>query len=89
MSGGGRIGRQHQVVVRDAGGRPVAGALVEVARGTAPVPEVGRVTDAEGRLWLHLPPGSFTLQAETATGESGQAQADGEDDSTIEIKVRK
>ncbi|WP_176730434.1 hypothetical protein [Devosia insulae] len=73
--------------MRDVGCQPVAGAIVQIARGSAPIPEVGRVTDTEGRLWLHLPHGSFMLQAETAGDETGQAQADGDDDSPIEIEV--
>lgn len=89
MSGRGGIGKKHEVVVRRAGGQPVAGAIVEVAGGSAPVPEVGRVTDYEGRLWLHLPAGRFTLHVETASGERGQTQVDGEDDLPIEIEVGK
>lgn len=80
---------KHQVLVRDAAGRPVAGAIVEVSHGTAPVPEVGRVTDSEGRLSLHLPMGRFRLRALTATGESGETDADGASDVIIEIEVRK
>jgi hypothetical protein len=73
--------------VRDAAGRPVPGAIIEVVRSTAPVPEVGHLTNAEGRLWLHLPPGCFTLRAAAADGSRGEAEANGEQDEVIEIRV--
>lgn len=89
MPDAGNAGRKRQVLVRDSAGRPVAGAIVEVLHGTAPVPEVGRLTDAEGRLLMHLPLGRFRLRAVTAGGESGEADADGESDAVIDIEVRR
>jgi hypothetical protein len=81
--------KRREVTVRDGAGKPVPGAIVEVVRGTAAVPEVGRLTDAGGRLWLSLPPGRFTLRAVTADGGRGEADASGEDDETISIEISK
>ena len=79
---------RREVVVIDAAGRPVSGAIVEVALGTAPTPEVGHVTDAQGQLRLTLPPGRFTLRAVTHDGSRGEVEVAGGEGGTIEIKVR-
>lgn len=61
--------------VRLADGRPAAGAIVAVAWGTAPTPEIAISCDAEGRFRLPLPPGRFRLQA-SAPGATGVSEVD-------------
>ena len=70
-----------------ADGKPVAGAIVAVAWGTAPTPEIGIVTGDDGGFMVALPPGRFRLQA-NAEGKSGQAEVevDGEPP-RIEIRL--
>lgn len=58
-----------RVVTRE--GRGVAGALVAVARGTAPTPEIGIVCDAEGYFGIALPPGRYTIEARAPDGRVG------------------
>jgi hypothetical protein len=61
-----RIGR-----VLDAAGEPVEGAIVAVASGTAPTPEIGIRTGPQGRFVVALPAGTFRLQARAASGVGG------------------
>ncbi|MBL8683552.1 MAG: trypsin-like peptidase domain-containing protein [Myxococcales bacterium] len=42
-------------------GTPIARASVVVARGTAPTPEIAKITDEQGRFALGLPEGEFEL----------------------------
>jgi protocatechuate 3,4-dioxygenase beta subunit len=57
-------------------GSPVPGALVEVASGTAPTPEVAIRCDAEGRFRIALPPGRFRLTARAPTGALGSVEVE-------------
>lgn len=75
------------VRVLDAGGSPVAGAFVTVVSGSAPTPEITLLTNAEGRARLGLPPGTFTIQAQTPEGSKGTAEATG-GESPEEIEIR-
>ena len=61
-----RIGR-----VLNAAGEPVEGAIVAVASGTAPTPEIGIRTGPQGRFFIALPVGTFRLQARAASGVGG------------------
>lgn len=67
-----RVLHTGRVVRKD--GRPAVGALVWVASGTAPTPEVAVVCDAEGRFRLALPPGQFAIQARSKEGMEGRMQ---------------
>jgi hypothetical protein len=80
-------GSSRDGIVRDAAGRPVAGALVEVARGTAPTPEIGYRTDANGRFRISLPPGRFTLRAVAPDAGQGETDTSGGPGGTIEIDL--
>ena len=75
-------------IVTDAAGRPVGGALVEVARGTAPTPEIGYRTDARGRFRISLPPGRFTLRAVAADAGQGETEVQGGPGGLIDIRLR-
>jgi hypothetical protein len=61
--------------VTDAAGRPAAGAIVMVVAGTAPTPEIGIVTDREGRFRVALPEGRFRLEAHVG-GTKGAAEVE-------------
>jgi len=74
-------------IVVDAGGRPVRGALVSVAWGTGPTPEVAVETDEEGRFRLHLPEGRYRLAAHTAGGAAGETETRGEAEEEIRIRL--
>ena len=75
------------VRVLDARGHPVAGAFVTVVSGTAPTPEITLLTNAEGRVRLGLPPGTFTLQAQTPEGTKTTVEVTGEDAEEIELRL--
>lgn len=49
--------------VIDSAGQPVPGAMVMVASGTAPTPEIAQRSDGDGRFRVALPDGSFRLEA--------------------------
>ena len=59
-----------RVVSREGGG--VAHALVAVARGTAPTPEIGIGCDADGYFGIALPPGRYVLEARAPDGRIGR-----------------
>lgn len=59
-----------RVVSREGGG--VAHALVAVARGTAPTPEIGIGCDADGYFGIALPPGSYIIEARAPDGRTGR-----------------
>ena len=63
--------------VFDASGQPVAGAVVAVASGTAPTPEIGIRTGSNGQFMVALPPGTFQLEARTSTGAVGRVEVSG------------
>lgn len=71
----------------DAAGRPAQGAIVVVVSGTAPTPEVGIRTDADGRFMVALPAGKFHLQASTRT-DTGSVDVDGGESSEIVIRLQ-
>lgn len=76
------------VRVLDGLGNPVAGAFVTVISGTAPTPEITLLTNAEGRARLGLPPGTFTLQAQSPDGTKVTAEATGgPSDEEIELRL--
>ncbi len=74
-------------VVVNGGGRPIAGALVSVAWGTGPAPEIAVETDDQGRFRLHLPEGSYRMAAHTAAGASGECETEGEAHEEMLIRV--
>jgi hypothetical protein len=77
------------VRVLDALGNPVAGAFVTVVSGTAPTPEITLLTNAEGRARLGLPPGTFTIRAQSPEGRKGTAEVvGGESPDEIEIRLK-
>ena len=56
--------------VTDADGRPVAGMRVAIVGGTAPFPEIGPSTDADGQYQIGgVPPGSFQVAVHDRDGE--------------------
>jgi hypothetical protein len=73
--------------VLDAADRPVAEAFVSVIEGTAPVPEIALVTEADGSFQIGLPPGRLRLRATTADGRSGDVEVSGESDEEMRIRV--
>lgn len=58
----------HSGRVRYADERPAAGAIVSIARGTAPTPEIGIRCDAHGRFRIALPPGRYEIEARAPDG---------------------
>lgn len=71
----------------DAHGRPVGGALVSVAWGTAATPEIGRRTNDAGVFHVGLPPGRFRVQAVAPSGGAGVAEVDGGEGGEIVIRI--
>jgi hypothetical protein len=63
-----------EVVVIGADARPVAGAAVMVAWGTAATPEVALRTNEQGQFRMALPPGCFVISAHAPDGRSGRAE---------------
>lgn len=57
-------------------GAGLANAMVYVARGTAPTPEIAVVCDDDGNFRLALPPGHFVVEARSADGHVGSAEVD-------------
>ena len=76
-----RLGR-----VLRADGSPASGALVAVASGDAPTPEIGIRADAEGWFHLALPEGRFVVEAH-AGGAKGRAEVDGAADEEIVLRL--
>jgi hypothetical protein len=60
-------------VLRD-GDRPVAGALIAVASGTAPTPEIAIRSDQHGQFRIALPRGRFIIEARAPDGAAGNVQ---------------
>jgi hypothetical protein len=58
----------HRGRVLDRQGHPVEGALIGVEWGTAPVPEIALVSDADGRFALDLPAGRFRIWVHAPDG---------------------
>lgn len=56
-----------------ADGQPAAGALVAVAWGTAPTPEIAIRTGSDGGFAVALPPGRFRIEANSPDGK-GEAE---------------
>lgn len=71
----------------DARGAPVAGALIAVAHGSAPTPEIGIRSNSEGRFKIALPPGRFTIGADGPEGTKGAVDVVVEQ-GPIEIAIR-
>ena len=56
--------------VIDAAGRPVAGAAVFVVAAPAAMPDIARLTDADGGFDVEAPvPGTYTIAAAAPAGE--------------------
>lgn len=62
--------------VLDRNGAPVTGAVVSVEEGTAPTPEIGIVSGADGRFGIALPEGAFRIAAGTDDGRRGTAEVE-------------
>jgi hypothetical protein len=76
--------------VLDASGQPVSGAVVAVASGTAPTPEIGIRTGSDGRFMVALPPGTFQLEARAPNGAAGRVEVSvrpGEEGEEIDIRL--
>lgn len=71
----------------DAAGRPVAGALVAVVWGTAPTPEIGRLTNEQGVFQVGLAPGRYRIRA-VAREATGEAEVEGGQGGEILIRLR-
>jgi hypothetical protein len=72
-------------VLRDDGS-PVPGALVAVASGTAPTPEIAIRCDDDGRFRIALPSGRFRIEARAPDGAVGTVDAT-TDQQAIEIEI--
>ena len=72
--------------VEDATGKPVAGAFVTVAWGTAPTPDIGRRTNQEGMFQVGLPPGQFRIRA-VAEEAAGEVEVEGGEGEEIVIVI--
>lgn len=72
-----RLSKLRRGLVLDSNGLPVEDAVVTIEWGTAPMPEIALITDANGRFQLDLPAGHFRLRAQTASGVIGTALVDG------------
>jgi carboxypeptidase family protein len=64
----------HRGRVRWEDGTPVPGALVAVASGTAPTPEVAIRTNAAGEFGIALPAGTFSIEAHGPAGAKGSRE---------------
>lgn len=80
-----RVLRRGQVI--DAGGQPIADAMVSVVWGTAPTPEIGRRTDETGRFQVALPPGRFRVEAVAPGGATGLIEVDGGAGDAIVLRI--
>jgi hypothetical protein len=75
--------------VRDAAGKPVAGARVFFASGPVPVPDVAAVTDAEGRFALSAPAaGTYRIEchAEGPGAATAMVTVPGAGETEIELR---
>jgi Carboxypeptidase regulatory-like domain len=63
----------HDGRVVDPEGFGVSDAIVAVVRGTAPTPEIGIRSDADGRFRIALPLGDFEIEARAPDGRTGRA----------------
>ncbi len=76
--------------VRDAAGKPVAGARVFFTDGPAPLPDIAALTDAEGHFALSAPvPGTYQLECHSEGSVPAKASvtvpAAGESQIVIEL----
>ncbi|CAO4146998.1 hypothetical protein LPLAFNJD_LOCUS2338 [Methylorubrum aminovorans] len=70
------------------GGGKAGRALVYVASGTGPTPEIAIRSDAEGRFRLALPPGSYVVAARLLDGREGFVEVGtGDKPQDIEIEI--
>ena len=67
---------RHRILVLDEGGRPVADAVVALARSSVPFPEIALLTDEKGAVELQLPPGVFAFRARGPGDVSGDVEVD-------------
>ena len=51
---------------------PVSGAIVAVASGTAPTPEIGIRANAQGEFRIALPTGTYQIEAKAPDGPSAR-----------------
>jgi len=65
---------RHKGRVVSRKGQGVASALVAVARGTAPTPEIGICCDQQGYFQIALPPGRYVLEARAPDGKTGSVE---------------
>jgi hypothetical protein len=72
--------------VVDAGGAPVPNAYIVIVAGSVPMPEIALLSDQDGRFFLRLPPGSFTLRAHGPAG-TGETDVEVDGDQTDEIMI--
>ncbi len=78
----------HHGRVLRAEGSPVANALVAVARGTGPTPEIAIRTGADGGFRIALPAGRYRIEAHSGDGAAGgQDLSVGGDAVTFEIVI--
>ena len=78
----------HHGRVVGRGGAPISGALVAVASGTAPTPEIAIRTNSEGRFRIALPKGRFAIDARAPDGAAGHTEVTvADEEQTIEIAV--
>jgi hypothetical protein len=78
----------HKGKVTRRDGEAVPGALVWVASGATPTPEIAIRCNEEGRFQIALPPGGYVIEAEAADGGIGTTTVEtGGDPREIEIVV--
>jgi hypothetical protein len=64
----------HRGRVRWEDGAPAPGAMVAVASGTAPTPEIAIRANAAGEFGIALPCGKFIIEAHGPEGAKGAAE---------------
>ncbi len=77
--------REGRVVWPD--GSPAVGAIVAIASGTAPTPEIAIRCDQEGRFRIALPEGWFRIEARAPDGATGGIEVAGSEGGEIMIVV--
>jgi hypothetical protein len=56
----------------EADSRPIAAAMLSVVRSSVPFPEIALLSDDQGVVEICLPPGQFTLRAQSPDGRTGE-----------------
>ncbi len=85
------VGRtRHRILVLDGSGRPIAGAVVALARSSVPFPEIALLTDENGAIELQLPPGAFAFRVRAPGDASSDVEvtSPGPAETVVRLKAR-